>query len=313
MSYYDDFFNTLPSRSNKGKSLIDLPDDYVVFDITTGDTSYGSDLFEIAAHKVVNDVIVSSFHELIKHDNNIYVDDFVVEKTGITHEMLLTQGIDLEIVLKDFLDFIGSSVLITHYNGFVINYVYDILEHFGHIFNNDFVDTMRIAKKVYPNLVSYSQDYLLDFLVMPPRKHKRSLTDIDNIFDIYKHLKSKVYNEKIVLSYRQLNPYKVNISEDEKIDNPMIKNKHFAFTGTLEKMERKDACELVVRNSGICDSSIIKKTNYLVLGELDYAKTKHGEKSSKILKAEKLISDGIDLKIIDENYFYEMIRSVNDE
>jgi DNA polymerase-3 subunit epsilon len=172
---------------------------------------------------------------------------------------------------------------------------------------------MRIAKKVYPNLPSYSQDYLLEFLEMPSRKHKRALSDIDNIYSIYKHLKDKVLNENIDLRYHQLNPYKVNIPESDKIDNPMIKNKHFAFTGTLEKMERKDACELVVRNSGICDSSIIKKTNYLVLGELDYAKTKHGEKSSKIIKAEKLISDGCDLKIIDENYFYEMIRSVTDE
>lgn len=43
------------------------------------------------------------------------------------------------------------------------------------------------------------------------------------------------------------------------------------------------------------------------MGELDYSKTITNEKSSKILKAEELKLKGIDIEIIPESVFYDMI------
>ena len=74
-------------RTLKGRSTIDLLNDYTVFDIeTTGlDSSY-DEIIEIGAIKVRNGTIVSKFHSFVKPQREI--DEYVVELTGITNEMV---------------------------------------------------------------------------------------------------------------------------------------------------------------------------------------------------------------------------------
>lgn len=78
------------------------------------------------------------------------------------------------------------------------------------------------------------------------------------------------------------------------------------FTGTLEKMARKDAMQLVANFGGIIGDSVTKKTNYLVLGNNDYCPSVKDGKSSKQKKAESLKLSGQDIEIISENVFYDM-------
>ena len=77
-------------------------------------------------------------------------------------------------------------------------------------------------------------------------------------------------------------------------------------------MIRKDAMQIVVNFGGTPQNSVTSKTNYLVLGNLDYSKAlikdKDG-KSSKQKKAEELILKGKDLEILSEDAFYEMITT----
>lgn len=84
-------------------------------------------------------------------------------------------------------------------------------------------------------------------------------------------------------------------------------NKLFVFTGTLEKMNRKDAMQIVVDYGGLVGNSVTKKTNYLVLGNNDYCPSIKDGKSSKQKKAESLKLSGNDIEIISENVFYDMI------
>jgi DNA polymerase III epsilon subunit-like protein len=76
---------------------------------------------------VANDEIVSTFHKLVKHDLDWIPESDTFEKTGLSNELLFREGLDIEVVLKEFVQFIGSSILVTHFNAFIINYVYDIL------------------------------------------------------------------------------------------------------------------------------------------------------------------------------------------
>lgn len=79
------------------------------------------------------------------------------------------------------------------------------------------------------------------------------------------------------------------------------------FTGTLEKMTRKEAMQCVVDIGGSIGNSVTKKTNYLILGNNDYSYSLKGEKSSKQKKAESLKLSGHDIEIISENVFYDML------
>ena len=82
-------------RRNKGKSIVDFPQDYCVVDIeTTGLSPQCDEIIEIAAIKYSNGKMVDSFQSLLQplpfedEGNTCYVDDFITKLTGITNQML---------------------------------------------------------------------------------------------------------------------------------------------------------------------------------------------------------------------------------
>ena len=75
------------TRTGKGKSLLQFPNNYVVFDLeTTGLDSNYDEIIEIGALRVRNNKIVEQFTTLIKPEYPI--DEFITELTGITNEMV---------------------------------------------------------------------------------------------------------------------------------------------------------------------------------------------------------------------------------
>jgi DNA polymerase-3 subunit epsilon len=64
---------------------------------------------------------------------------------------------------------------------------------------------------------------------------------------------------------------------------------------------------------GLCGAGVTKDTNYLVLGNNDYCTSIKDGKSSKQKKAEKYKAAGMDIEIISENIFYEMIAEAQQE
>ena len=89
-------------------------------------------------------------------------------------------------------------------------------------------------------------------------------------------------------------------------DNPFY-GKTVVVTGVLQKMSRAEVMQLIADIGGITGDNVTKKTDYLVLGNNDYCKSIRDGKSSKQKKAEKYILDGLDIKIISENTYYDMI------
>jgi DNA ligase (NAD+) len=69
----------------------------------------------------------------------------------------------------------------------------------------------------------------------------------------------------------------------------------FLFTGTLSKLKRSDAEELVEKNGGIILSGVSSKLNYLIVGE---------DAGSKLEKAKKINS----VKIISEDDFLNILK-----
>lgn len=98
------------------------------------------------------------------------------------------------------------------------------------------------------------------------------------------------------------------VGDSSKFDenNPLF-GKIVVFTGTLERMTRRDAMQVVADLGGINGDTVTKKTNYLVLGNNDMCASIKDGKSTKQKKAEKYILDGADLAIISEDVFYDML------
>ena len=88
-------------RIYKGHSLIEDVGDYTVVDIeTTSLDSFHGEILEVSAIKVRNKKEVGNFSELIRTNEEIGY--FTTNLTGITNEMMLKEGKELEDVLQSF-------------------------------------------------------------------------------------------------------------------------------------------------------------------------------------------------------------------
>jgi DNA ligase (NAD+) len=82
-----------------------------------------------------------------------------------------------------------------------------------------------------------------------------------------------------------------------------LSGRSFVFTGGLEAMARAEAQKRVAALGAATPSGVTKDLTYLVCGP-----EKSGKKSSKQVKAEKLIAAGESLKILDETGFLKLLE-----
>ena len=399
-------------RYYKGRSLIEFPDTYTIVDIeTTGFDPKFDDIIEIAAVKVVDNVVTDTFQIFVKPKNTI--SDFITNLTGISNDMI-EKAPEKQFAVQQFIDFVGDDIIVGHNVNFDINFIYDCAISFNYAFSNNFVDTLRIARKFVREINNHKLSSLAAYFEIEQDMAHRALNDCYVTNSIYMALRNispmpiktsvdfssmefdtsnMFYGKKITVSgefrefgfenfkiicdkcgailldafYKYADCYVMGevtyskylrgdysekmekaidlakkrdfliISEEQfykslNIDIPQKKprksmfdshkpvfatttdidetnaffGKVCVFTGTLEKMNRNDAMQIIVNLGGICGNTVTSKTNYLVMGNNDYSAL-NGNKSSKQLKAEDIILKGGDIEIITENVFYEMI------
>lgn len=78
------------------------------------------------------------------------------------------------------------------------------------------------------------------------------------------------------------------------------------FTGSLS-IVRREAADLAAKAGCDVSSSVTKKTTLLIVGDQDVTKLAGKKKSSKHLKAEKLISSGQPIRILRESDFQHLL------
>jgi NAD-dependent DNA ligase len=95
-------------------------------------------------------------------------------------------------------------------------------------------------------------------------------------------------------------------ARDVDSENPAC-GRIFVFTGTLQSMTRAEATAKVIAAGGKCVSSVSDRVHFLVMGEQDLRQL-HGEtKSRKARSAKELIADGVNIEVIGEKDFLEML------
>lgn len=320
MNYYYNNRYTKTKYEDRGRLLIAFPDDYVVLDFeTTGYDCEYDDAIEVAVLKISNRQPINEFRTFLHAD---YVPIFIQALTGITTNDVKNAP-ELPTIADKLLSFIGDNLLVGHNISFDINFFFS---KSGKSLTNDFADTMRIARRYLTQLNHHRLEDLVAYYKIPATRFHRSLSDCYTTHYVFEALRNDIANtygstdayidllKTTSRPRRSLNfDIKSLVCQVDEIDpaNPLYK-KNVCFTGALEKMIRKDAMQIVVNFGGTPQNSVTSKTNYLVLGNLDYSKAlikdKDG-KSSKQKKAEELILKGKDLEILSEDAFYEMITT----
>lgn len=320
-------------RAHKGKSLIALPSDYVVIDTETTGLDYDyCDIIEVSAVRFTDGQQVEKFTSLVKPPlrttyypcrNNgegetvtRYVDDYITDLTGITNEMLEAAPEPSE-VIPAFMDFIGNTILVGHNVNFDVNFLYDAAERVGgKLLTNDFIDTMRIARKLMPELEHHRlSDVAAACGVSAPNAH-RAEADCLTTAACFEEMKQRIlaaeteasFQKRFVKAHISSDYLKSITAETDQIDdtNP-IYGKAVVFTGTMSTMSRKDGLQLVANLGGIPQDSITKKTNFLVIGSDEFSSSVKNGKTRKIQKAESYKVKGEDISIISEAAFFDMI------
>ena len=300
-------------REAKGSSLLQIPASYTMIDTeTTGLDPQYDKIIEMAAVKVRDGKEVARFETLVNPEQPI--DDFIADLTGITNEELSAAPVAAD-CLPDFVDFIGEDIVVGHNVHFDINFIYDALLACGYApIRNDFVDTLRLSRRVRPDLEHHRLcDMAAAYSVPQPVAH-RSLADCQTAIGVLDALAADAAAREIDLQARKKH-YGASASKVsdivahegcERPDSPLY-GKVCVFTGKLDTLTRKDAAQLVADLGGICADGVTKKTNFLIMGTNEYCPTIVGGKSTKQKKAESLILKGADLQILTENVFLDML------
>ena len=320
------------NRDEKGHSLLAFPDDYCVVDIeTTGLSAKWDSIIEIGAIRYSGEKEISRFQTLVQppiliyeDDDNEgkYVTDFIEELTGITNEMLETAPCTKDAVTA-FSEFLGSSIILGYNVNFDVNFLYDAyVKYLDQPLSNDFVDIMRMAKRLLPDLPHHRLKDILAYFELVNNKEHRTLTDCEATQNCYIKLHEmalaqygdeRSFFESWQKRKKRYGKYQYikasDIRGDETKFNPdcPLYQRHCVITGTLEKYSRTDALQIIADLGGILENSVTKKTNYLILGNNDYNPLVKDGKSSKHKKAEDYKLKGQDIEIIPESTFYDMI------
>lgn len=313
--------NAQTIRESKGRSIIAFPDTYCVIDIeTTGRSPQWDHIIEVAALKILDGQEVGRFSSLIQPPSmsgGAFVDDFIAALTGITDEMLESAPFAPD-VLAEFASFVGDTPVVGHYVGFDINFLYDSFDRYlDRPFSNDYIDTLRIARKLHPEMSHHRLADLVDLFGVTHNNAHRAMGDVEATAECFARLKDEVLERygsegEFQKAFQLGGSHSVKASDiqgdAQKIDEDSpIFGCACVFTGKLEKFTRAEAMQIVADLGGINQDGVTKTTRYLVLGNNDYCSAIKDGKSNKQKKAEKWALKGSGIEILPETAFYDML------
>ena len=87
----------------------------------------------------------------------------------------------------------------------------------------------------------------------------------------------------------------------------LLFEKIVVFSGAVQGMSREKAIAIVRSIGGLVEERVTKRTNYVISGIQDPTALRGHEKSSKIMKAERYIEEGLDIHILSEEDFRNLI------
>lgn len=173
---------------SRGKEICRYVKDYVLFDLeTTGISCNYDEVIEISAVKVRNGVIVDQFSELVNPGRPIPVAASMVN--NISDAMVAKAPSFIE-VLPSFISFIGDDVLVGHnIHCFDMKFIYrDCEKYFSQTLSNDYVDTLKMAKLVFPEWKHRRLGDLAEYYSISTAGAHRALTDCRMNQQIYERL-----------------------------------------------------------------------------------------------------------------------------
>lgn len=167
--------------------------DYVAFDLETSGLNCETDeIIEIGALKVKGGKVAERFNQLIRP--KVPVTPQITAITGITNEML-EKAQPVEKVIPEFILFCRDEIMLGHNVMFDYKFTKVYAKRYGLPFEKKGIDTLKIARKVLPDLESKSLGALCEHYEIVNQAAHRAYHDALATAKIY-HMLAHFYEEK---------------------------------------------------------------------------------------------------------------------
>jgi len=148
---------------------------YSIIDIeTTGGHASGNRIIEIAIYNFDGEKIIDHYHSLINPERKIPV--FITSLTGIDNEMVADAPVFAD-VAKEILSFTQDSIFVAHNVNFDFTFVKTEFQNINIPFNRPKLCTVRLSRKIFPGLPSYSLGNLCGSLGIDVQNRHRAAGD----------------------------------------------------------------------------------------------------------------------------------------
>ena len=287
------------TRPYKGKSLMFLPKDYTVIDLeTTGMDSRHDNIIEIGAIKVKDRAIIDRFQRFVKLDRAYSgytrLPAFIVSLTGI-HDEDLENGREPAEALKDLLEFLEDDLIVGHNVNFDINFLYDACSHYlDRTVPNDFVDTLRLSRKLLPHLEHHNLHVIAEYLGTPPEISHRAVDDCETTHNcLVRMVQTAVEKYGSEEAFEDLSRPRRSSRKEKNESFGTV----YVLSGPLSKMSEDEVSEALKKRGGVLRKTLTSGCDVLVLaGDLKIR-----------LPEEALVLNHHALRIINEQDFYDLL------
>ena len=217
--------------TQKGTLINKYTPNYVIFDLeTTGISPNYDEVIEISALKVKGGEVVDEFNTLVNPGRKI---PFGATKVnGITNAMV-AEAPAFSHVLAEFLDFAEGLVLVGHNIArFDMKFIWrDAEQYFGEIPQNNYVDTLQVARKHLPKMEHHRLVDLAEHYGISSEGAHRALNDC--------YMNQKVY-ECMVAEMREAHQKRVEEARKKASEGVEIQQRPQHFTvkirGVVERI-----------------------------------------------------------------------------
>lgn len=164
-----------------GSHTIDSP--FVVFDIeTTGLDNNKDNITEIGAVKVEGGKIVDKWSTFVNPCRPI--PEHITNLTGI-NDAMVKDAPKIDEILGSFLEFAKDCVLVAHNAAFDVGFMKKAAQRSGLEFDFCILDTLMLARCMYPNLPNFKLDTLTRHLHVILENHHRAVDDAKATADVF--------------------------------------------------------------------------------------------------------------------------------
>ncbi|MDR0916775.1 MAG: PolC-type DNA polymerase III [Oscillospiraceae bacterium] len=147
------YTNDVDARPAVFGSFDAVPREIVVFDLeTTGLSSFTDGVTEIGAVVLRNGEVAETFHTY--SNPRVPIPANITELTGITDDTV-RDAPDNAAAVRLLLDFAAGRVLAAHNASFDIGFVYEIAHNAGIAFEPTCIDTLTLARVLYPEMYNH--------------------------------------------------------------------------------------------------------------------------------------------------------------